>query len=247
MTRPSRCAIYWAPPAASALARFGARWLGRDAETDAALPLDPTFFGARAPTLRPGVDPAWLAAVTAEPRHYGLHATLKPPFRLASGRARPELVGALARFAAGTTPVAGPPLVLRRLGRFLALVPDGPAPAIEALAARVVEAFDSFRAPPEAAELARRRAHRLSPAHEANLARWGYPYVMAEFRFHVTVSGALDAATLERLESLLAPLVAPFAAAPLALAELALFEQPDDAAPFRLIQRFPLAGGAAAP
>jgi len=132
--------------------------------------------------------------------------------------------------------------VLRRLGRFLALVPDGPAPAIQALAARLVEAFDGFRAPPSPAELARRRSHRLTPAQDANLARWGYPYVMDEFRFHVTLSGALDAATLDRLESVLTPLVAGFAAAPLALTELALFEQSDAAAPFRLTRRFPLAG-----
>jgi putative phosphonate metabolism protein len=234
MTEPGRCAIYWAPPAASPLARFGARWLGRDAETGAPLAPDPAWG-----------DPAWLAAVTAEPRHYGLHATLKPPFRLAEGRAGAALVDALERFAARRAPVLGPPLVLRRLGRFLALVPDGPAPAVEALAAQVVERFDDFRAPPDNAELARRRAHRLGPAHEANLARWGYPYVMAEFRFHVTVSGALDPATLDRLERVLAPLVAPFAAAPLALAELALFEQSDGAAPFRLTRRFALAGRAA--
>ncbi len=233
---PDRVAIYWAPAAANALARFGARWLGRDAESGAAVAPDPAWG-----------DPDWLTEVTAEPRRYGLHATLKPPFRLAAGRSRGALVRALERFAADAAPVAGPPLVLRRLGRFLALVPDGPAPAVEALAARVVAAFDDFRAPPDAAELARRRGHRLSPAHEANLARWGYPYVMAAFRFHVTLSGSLDAATLDRLEAMLAPLVAPFAAAPLALAELALFEQPAGDAPFRLTRRVPLAGAAPAP
>jgi putative phosphonate metabolism protein len=226
-----RCAIYWAPPTASALAEFGARWLGRDAER-----------GTVPQVSLPEVDPAWLATVTADPRHYGLHATLKPPFRLADGRTRDGLVEALARFAAATAPVAGPPLVLRRLGRFLALVPDGAAPAVTALAAALVAAFDDFRAPPGVAELARRRAHRLSPAHEANLARWGYPYVMDEFRFHVTLSGALDGPTLDRLEAILAPLAASFAAAPLTIGGLALFEQPDAGVPFALTQRFALAG-----
>ena len=231
----TRYALYWAPPAASALARFGARWLGRDAETGAAPTPDPAWG-----------DAAWLAAVTAEPRRYGLHATLKPPFRLADGRTNTELVEALVAFAAATAPVGGPPLALRRLGRFLALVPDGPAPAVQTLAARVVEAFDGFRAPPAADELVRRRRHRLTPAQDSNLERWGYPYVMDEFRFHVTVSGSHDAPTLDRLEAVLAPLVAGFATTPLALAELALFEQPDAAAPFRLTRRFPLAGRAAA-
>src|SRR5437868_6649052 len=116
-TTSGRCAIYWAPPAASALADFGAYWLGRDAERGAV----PQGDGLGLP---PGTDPAWLAQATADPRHYGLHATLKPPFRLADGRTQPALAAALARFAAATAPVSGPPLVLRRLGRFLALVPD---------------------------------------------------------------------------------------------------------------------------
>ena len=119
MTQPSsgRFALYWAPPAADPLWRFGARWLGRDPETAAESPP-----GDGAPA-----DPAWLAAATAEPRHYGLHATLKPPFRLAEGRTREALVEALASFAARTAPVAGPALALRRLGRFLAITGMGPA------------------------------------------------------------------------------------------------------------------------
>lgn len=227
----ARYAIYWAPPASSALARFGAHWLGRDAESGAAPAPDPAWGAA-----------SWHAAVTAEPRRYGLHATLKPPFRLADSRTRAALVDALARVATATAPAAGPRLVLRRLGRFLALVPDGPAPAVQALAAHLVAALDDFRAPPEEAELARRRAHTLSPVHEANLARWGYPYVMDAFRFHVTLSSGLDAPTLDRLEALLRPLVAPFAEAPLVLDDIALFEQPDASAPFRLTQRFALTG-----
>jgi len=229
MTEP-RYAIYWAPPAASALWAFGTRWLGRDPETGETL--------APAPDT---ADPAWLATVTADPRQYGLHATLKPPFRLAAGQSHDGLVAALGRFAAATAPVAGPPLVLRRLGRFLALVPDGPAPAVLALAARLVEAFDGFRAPAPADELAKRRRHGLTASQEQNLLRWGYPYVMDDFRFHVTVSGALDAAALDRLEAMLAARVARFATEALSIAELALFEQPDAGAPFRLTRRFALA------
>jgi putative phosphonate metabolism protein len=227
-----RFAIYWAPPADGALWRFGARWLGRDAETGT----------ATTPGNGAAADPAWLEQATAEPRRYGLHATLKPPFRLATGQTRPALQEALAAFAATAAPADGPPLVLRRLGRFLALVPNGPAPKIEALAARLVERLDRFRAPPGEAELAKRRAHGLTPAQDANLERWGYPYVMGEFRFHVTLCGALEPAALDRLEAILAPLVARFTTAPLVLAELALFEQAAAEQPFRLTRRFPLTG-----
>jgi putative phosphonate metabolism protein len=233
MTRTTaRYAIYWAPPAGDPLGRFGARWLGRDPETGAvSTPGD----GAAA-------DPAWLTAATADPRHYGLHATLKPPFRLAEGRSRPDLLTALDAVARATVPVSGPPLTLRRIGRFLALVPSDRAPVITALAAHLVEALDGFRAPPGEAELAKRRAHGLTPAQDANLARWGYPYVMDEFRFHVTLSGSLDPATLDRLEVLLAPRVAPFTTAPLVIAEIALFEQDAADEPFQLTRRVPLRG-----
>jgi putative phosphonate metabolism protein len=227
-----RHAIYWAPPADRALWRFGARWLGRDPATGAATP----------PGDGAAADPAWLAAATAEPRRYGLHATLKPPFRLAEDRSRSELVAALEAQAARLAPVTGPTLTLRRLGRFLALVPDGPAPAIQALAATLVAELDGFRAPPDDAELARRRAHRLTPAQDANLQRWGYPYVMDEFRFHVTLSGSLEPDELDRLEGLLVPRVTPFTTAPLAVAELALFEQDAVDQPFRLTLRVPLRG-----
>src|SRR5271168_491471 len=160
MTAPdTRYAVYWAPPSDDDLWRFGARWLGRDPETGA----------ETAPGDGAAADPNWLAAATAEPRLYGLHATLKPPFRLAAGQTRSALVDALAELAARTAPVAGPQLALRRLGRFLALVPSESAPAIQALAALLVERLDGFRAPAGDAELAKRRAHGLSPAQEENL------------------------------------------------------------------------------
>jgi hypothetical protein len=114
------------------------------------------------------------------------------------------------------------------------------------LAARLVEALDAFRAPAPPAELEKRRRHGLTATQETNLVRWGYPYVMDDFRFHVTLSGALDSATLDRLEALLVPRVAALGALELAIDELSLFEQPDAATPFRLTRRFPLAGPRAA-
>ncbi|HXZ02429.1 MAG TPA: DUF1045 domain-containing protein [Stellaceae bacterium] len=226
----ARYAIYWAPPGDCTLSHLGAAWLGRDAATDRRLD-------------RPAIDgfsEEALAAITAEPRRYGLHATLKPPFRLAQGRSAAELEAALARFAAQRSPVALPALRLKRIGRFIALAPRAREAAIDALAAAAVEAFDGFRAPADAAELARRRAARLTPAQQANVARWGYPYVMEEFRFHVTLTGPLDDAVAARLEPPLAALFAPAIAAPPAIAEIALFIEPEPGAPFLLARRFAL-------
>jgi putative phosphonate metabolism protein len=222
-----RFAVYWAPPRQSALAEIGEAWLGRSAESDQAI---------ERPSL-PGFSAAALDAATAEPRRYGLHATLKPPFRLAEGMSAVALDATLDAFARVTRGVTAPPLRLKRIGRFLALVPGGPAPALDALAAACVEHFDTFRAPAVAAELASRQAAGLTPSQQSNLARWGYPYVMGDFRFHVSVTGAVERTQADRLEPLLAQRFAPAVAAPLALDELALFAEPAPGAPFRLLRR----------
>ena len=49
-----------------------------------------------------------------------------------------------------------------------------------------------FARPPGAAELERRRKAGLSAAQEKMLLRWGYPYVLDEFRFHLTLTGRLQ-------------------------------------------------------
>src|SRR5687768_12142964 len=92
-----RVALYWAPQPQDALHVLGSRWLGRDAETGAMLPQ---------PQL-PGFD---MAELTADARRYGLHATLKPPFRLRTNwQAMRDAALAL---AAHTRPFALPPLRL---------------------------------------------------------------------------------------------------------------------------------------
>lgn len=227
----ARYAIYYALPAGSALQRFGCAWLGWDAERGEAPPA-PALTGLPAPR----------EALTATPRRYGFHGTLKPPFALAAGRSAGELLAAARRLAARHAPFEAPPVTLRALGPFLALCPEAPCPALAALAADCVRELDGFRAPPEPAELDRRRAAGLSPGQAENLERWGYPHVLDEFRFHLTLTGALEAPDLAETRAALAPAVAPFAAAPLPVREIALFGDPGEGAPFRLLRRLPLGG-----
>ena len=104
----------------------------------------------------------------------------------------------------------------------------------------MVERLDRFRAPPDEGELTRRRRAGLTDRQEALLQRWGYPYVMEEFRFHLTLTDALEEAEREAVAKALAPAVAPFAQAPLRLDALALFGDPGGGAPFRLLRRFAL-------
>lgn len=215
-----RYAIYFAPPAGGDLARFGDGWLER-------------------PVLS-GFDDARLRALTEAPRHYGFHGTLKPPFRLADGCDAEELRRALAAFAARQAGFEIAALCLQEVGDFLALVPVGHTPAISVLAAACVSEFEAYRAPPEAGELARRQAAGLTARQMELLARWGYPYVLDEFRFHLTLTGPIsDAAERMRVRGALADATGPLLKRAVPVRELCLFQQPDRATPFRMTDRLP--------
>ncbi len=216
-----RVAVYWAPPATDPLWALGSAWLGRDAETGRAL-------------LQPDLPD--LAALTESPRRYGFHATLKAPIRLAGTY---EAFLADAKTLARTLkPAALPPLAVRALDGFAALSFTEEAPALAALAAAAVTGLDHHRLP-EAPETQTSRALGRTPTQAALLARWGYPFVLDEWRFHMTLSNT-GAAT----PALLAAATRHFAAVlgrKSRVAELALFVEPAPGAPFRLAARLPLA------
>lgn len=228
----ARFAVYFAPAPDSALWRFGSAWLGRDAAGE----------GELAPPALPGLDPERWQEITRSPRHYGFHATLKPPFALAAGTDAEDLTRAAAAFAATQRRFSAPPLAVTDLGGFLALCPTVPSAALNRLAADCVRAFDAFRAPQSAAERDARRKAGLSPYMEAQLGRWGYPYVMDAFRFHMTLTMRLEAEERARVADLLAPLAAPVTARPLPVEAIALFRQPDRETPFTLLRRFAFPG-----
>ena len=231
-----RYALYFAPTPDTALARLGARWLGRDARAGEAL---------EQPAIA-GIDARTFAAMTAEPRRYGFHATLKPPFRLADGFTEKNLLGAVEAFVAEAVPVLLDRIVVSRIGRFLALTSSRPETSLDCLAATVVEAFDAFRARPSPEETERRKHSGLSPAHEALLARWGYPYVMDEFRFHMTLTGAADPALLDCIEPAANAFFKAIVDRPLLLDSISLFVQPAPDAPFRIEAQWPMAGSSTA-
>ena len=225
-----RYAIYFAPPAGCDLARFGDRWLGRDIETGKAVPQ---------PVLD-GLDADHLRTLTEPPRHYGFHGTLKPPFHLAQGCDVDDVRRAMTGFAGRQAAFEIATLRLRAIGDFLALVPADPTPALSKLADACVTEFDAYRAPADAAEVAKRHAAGLTPRQAELLARWGYPYVLDEFRFHLTLTGSIaDPEERARVADLLHPLVAPLIRQATPVRELCLFHQPDRATPFRVVQRFP--------
>lgn len=212
------------------LYRAGADWLGWD-----------SVAGARTvPPDLPGL-PDSAEALTATPRKYGFHGTVKPPFHLAHGTSAAALDAAAREFCASRAPVTIPVLTLRRLGRFIAIVPAAPSAALADLAGATVAALDPFRARPSEAELARRRKSSLTERQEALLALWGYPYVMEEFRFHLTLTGALSPEAAEAAERVLATHFAPHLAAPVVIDSLCLMGEDDDGL-FHLVHRYTLSG-----
>lgn len=229
----SRYAIYAAPPAASALHAFAARWLGWDPELKEKHPPSPAA----------GLAADRIAALTADPRPYGFHGTLKPPFHLAEGRSESELKAALKDFAAAHAPLSMGRLEVAMVGSFLALRPSSPRPALDGLAAKCVRQFDVFRRPASEGEIQRRRAAGLTARQDRYLAEWGYPYVFDEFRLHFTLTGKVPDKT-ERM-SLMAHLqdaMADMLKQDYELTEICLFAQTGPGQPFRVVSRFRLGG-----
>ena len=226
-----RYAIYYAPEPGSALAQFGATCLGRDVETGREVS-HPSLNGFS------GTD---LARFTQEPRRYGFHGTLKAPFRLNDPATEQELIDRIQGFAATRRPFAATPLILADIAGFLALIPAQRCAELHELAADCVREFDDLRAQPTSSELARRLASGLTSAQQQLLTRWGYPYVLDEFRFHLTLTDKLPAETREPLKTALAPLAALFAQEPFTVRNVVLFRQPAPDAPFTVLARFPFA------
>ncbi|MDA9466907.1 DUF1045 domain-containing protein [Bradyrhizobium sp. CCBAU 53415] len=231
MTGFPRYAIYFAAGADSALSRFGAELLGYDAYTGDEVPF---------PREALQIAPNW-RDITADPRKYGFHATLKAPMALASGRTEAGLVAACATFAGQprTIPVIRP--VVDTIGGFIAVIPAEPVDALQQFAADCVREFDSFRASLTAQDRARRKPEKLDERQRDYLDRWGYPYVMEEFRFHMTLTGRLDA---ERRGPILEMLRGRFAARgldTLVIDRLALFRQDETRARFRIVGEWTLA------
>lgn len=178
-------------------------------------------------------------ALTATPRKYGFHGTIKPPFALADGGRASGLAAALEAFCATQAPVEVPALEVRRLGGFVAIVPAVPSSALADLAGDTVAALDAFRAPPSDSELARRRTAGLSDRQEALLQRWGYPYVMEEFRFHMTLTGRTSDA--DTVRDALASHFARVLPRPFVIDTLALMGEAQNGH-FHLIHRYTLSG-----
>jgi len=237
-----RAAVYAAPgsgtgtttvdPHAARLRELAEEWLGRS--------VDGREVGRRAPAgwTRDEVD-----AITVTARSYGFHATLKPPFRLAPGRSLDDLVSAVDQLAARVPSVWIPRLRLDLLGSFFALLPgtepDADTP-LRAVADAVVTDLDAFRAPLTDEDRARRNPDALTARQRELLERWGYPHVLDEFRFHLTLTDRIPAERLADVGTALRSWFDDVLGRDIPLDVLAVFTQSAPDAPFRLHSVHPM-------
>ena len=216
-----RYAIYYAAPRGSALDRFGAELLGYDARSGDDLPF-------------PDSVPEDWRELTDDPRKYGFHATLKAPMSL-NGRRESELHAACADFARQPRLIPQITPVVNSISGFIAVIPEGRSAELEQFAADCVRTFDPFRAPLTAEDRARRKPEKLTQRQRDYLDRWGYPYVMEEFRFHMTLTGRLESARRGPVLDLLSARFQRIGLRLLRIDSIALFGQTDAHARFRII------------
>lgn len=229
MDKFKRFAVYYAPRP-DMFADAAAAWLGFDAVTGRDV-TQPDLVGLPRP----------LADLTLSPRKYGFHGTLRAPFYPATGLGQRDISDAIEALAQNLAPAQSFGLAVRDHNGFLALEPQGDLTALGMLAMEVVRATDKLRAAPTTAEIARRRPETLTLRQRQNLDRWGYPYVMDDFAFHLTLTGRLAptevAATFAAAQAHFAGLLIQ----PFVIDDLCLFGE-DISGRFHLVQRFALHG-----
>ncbi|MGI9521388.1 MAG: DUF1045 domain-containing protein [Hyphomicrobiaceae bacterium] len=227
----TRYGVYFLPAADSALWRFGCASIGYDSIVGASTPFhEHDFF--RSDSIR-----VW----TSDPRRYGFHATLKPPFELLAGHSPERLDAIAAAFADGQCAFTVDRLVVQPISGFLALVPTSQKTELTTLANACVRTFEHIRGPLKASDRERRLKAPLSDRQLAYLDRWGYPYVFDEFRFHMTLTGRLPDDVVRTATSAFSELYKA-ADHPVKIDSICICEQPNREGQFRLRRRYPFRG-----
>ena len=230
-----RYAIYYVPQPGGTFAEFGANWLGWDCAT------------AR-PRTHPVIKgiPKPIQIFTDVPRRYGFHATLKAPFELADHCTFDALAAGVEALCAELPVTTLDGLRPSHFNGFVALLPQTNgsrtnASQINAIAAHILRGLDHFRAPLSADSMARRRAQGLTDRQDELLRRWGYPFVLEEFQFHMTLTGHVLAGEAQAICQALRPHLMRIVPGQVLIDSVALMGE-DSNGMFRLIQRYALTG-----
>jgi len=214
-----RYSVYFAPAEDSELAEFGRKALQSE-------PLQ-------------NDHPARIE-MTRKAAHYGFHATFKAPMELAAGLNETHLLDAVKSFVQTKKAVKLTGLGPQVLNGFHALMLP-PCEAVDKFAADTMTSFDRFRAPLSEADRVRRNPDQLSQRQRDYLERYGYPHVLDDFHFHMTLSQQLnDSAKSASYHTWLTELYGDTITQTPWLDRLAVFWQPDRATAFTRLAEFPV-------
>ena len=174
-----RFAIYYAPDENSELDVFGRCWLGWD-----------PFLGKEI-SKKYRKNFLNFDNFVVGPKKYGFHGNLKAPFRLKKEYTYSdlekkvyEIAKELQRFDVGK-------LNLKKIGNFIALVPEK-NDKIKYLSNKLVTGLDFLRDELLEEEILKRNPQTLTLNQKKMLTNWGYPYVLDEFNFHLTLTDKID-------------------------------------------------------
>lgn len=213
-----RYAIYFSPADDSELDIFGATVLRRRASDAKAWshPALPVEFPSTV---------CWNSK-TQTPSHYGFHATIKAPFALSEGQTIDRLQDDLATYCASQKPIPLPGLAPSRSCRYHSLAFEQQPEQLRLMAKECVQQFEPFRAPLTETDIKRRNPSSLTPRQQGYLEQYGYPHVLDDFNFHMTLSGANDTSDTDYLQWLNQLYESIVKQTPM-LDRLCIFHQPD--------------------
>jgi 2'-5' RNA ligase len=232
MISEARYAIYFAPSPDTPLWWFGSKVLGYDAASGE----DQPGF-----TLPEYSNAKW-HEMTAHPRTYGFHATLKAPFSL-NKHSEKELRDALEKFCRTHLAFRLGPLSISAVGSaekgFVAFTQTSQSQQLVDLEKAVVQEFDIFRRPLTEAERLKRHPETLSERQRMQLDKHGYPFIFEDFRFHMTLTGPVANAPMiaDQLADALANRIGTV---DINIDALCLFKQAAKRDRFVIIERFKL-------
>jgi len=228
----ARYAIYYTPPRKSLLESAGALWLGRTAHRYGQIPKE----------IPEGFFKQEYYQIIESPRWYGFHGTIRAPFELAENCTPEQFTKDVTRICADHVPFAFSGLAVSCFGGFLALTPTAGYLELVKLHSDLVRKLDGLRAPLASFDLKRHLDKKLSERQERLLRRFGYPFVLEEYRFHMTLTGTIDDRVRRAYKDKLEHILNPYLNQPVPVNEVTIYMQPDRKTPFVEYARVPLTG-----
>ena len=184
MTNYKRVAIYFLPKKNSSLENFGKNLLGRDINKKKKISLTrrQKYFINRGFTY---FDE--LKDYCEEPAKYGFHATLKAPFRLKRNVKTKNFYDVISHIAAQHSRFKIKGLKIVYSKKFTFITSRKPNKLLINLENDLVKHLDTFRAELNKTEIKKRIPDSLTFKQNKYLKEWGYPFVLDQFKFHMTL------------------------------------------------------------